>query len=116
MKKVFLLITVFAAVVAVSSCQKQNKEEGQPLDQTGTEMPVLNGGQIYCVTPVNEEVLPASADETKTAWGTVYDTNKLDVVWLAWPISFVVGTVFPFFVYRRMIRTAADEEADHCEA
>ena len=82
MKKVFLLITVFAAVVAVSSCQKQNKEEGQPLDQTGTEMPVLNGGQIYCVTPVNEEVLPAPADETKTAWGTVYDTNKLDVVWL----------------------------------
>ena len=41
---------------------------------------------------------------------------QLDVVWLAWPISFVVGTVFPFFVYRRMIRTAADEEADHCEA
>ena len=36
---------------------------------------------------------------------------KLDMVWLAWPISFVAGTVFPFFVYRRMIRSVADEES-----
>ena len=26
---------------------------------------------------------------------------NLDVVWLAWPISFVAGTVFPFIIYRR---------------
>ena len=33
---------------------------------------------------------------------------QLDVVWLAWPISFVAGTVFPFLVYRRMFRSGAD--------
>ena len=34
---------------------------------------------------------------------------QLDVVWLAWPISFIAGAVFPFFVYRRMIRGAGEE-------
>ena len=37
---------------------------------------------------------------------------NLDVVWLAWPISFVAGAVFPFFVYRRLLRDAADGEAE----
>ena len=41
---------------------------------------------------------------------------QLDVVWLAWPISFVAGTVFPFIVYRRMMRGIADEEAENPEA
>ena len=37
---------------------------------------------------------------------------QLDVVWLAWPISFVAGTVFPFLIYRRMFRGVPDEEPD----
>ena len=37
---------------------------------------------------------------------------NLDVVWLAWPISFVAGTIFPFLVYRRMFRAVPDDEAD----
>jgi len=32
---------------------------------------------------------------------------NLDVVWLAWPVSFLAGTVFPFLVYRRMLRADA---------
>ena len=34
----------------------------------------------------------------------------LDVVWLAWPISFAAGTVFPFLVYRKMFRGVSDAE------
>ena len=34
---------------------------------------------------------------------------QLDVVWLAWPISFVAGTIFPFLVYRSMIRGVPEE-------
>ena len=26
---------------------------------------------------------------------------NLDLVWLAWPLSFIVGTIFPYIVYRR---------------
>ena len=37
---------------------------------------------------------------------------NLDVVWLAWPISFVAGTVFPFFVYRNMFRTVPEGDAE----
>ncbi len=37
--------------------------------------------------------------------------RQLDVVWLAWPISFVAGTVFPLIVYRRMFRRISDAEA-----
>ena len=38
---------------------------------------------------------------------------SLDVVWLAWPISFVAGTVFPFVVYRRMFRGVTDGESEN---
>ncbi len=37
---------------------------------------------------------------------------QLDVVWLAWPVSFVAGTVYPIIVYRRMIRGVPDEEPE----
>lgn len=36
---------------------------------------------------------------------------QLDVVWLAWPISFVAGTVFPFFAYRKMFRGVPEDES-----
>lgn len=29
--------------------------------------------------------------------------RSLDIVWLAWPLSFIAGTVFPYFVYRKTI-------------
>ena len=35
---------------------------------------------------------------------------KLDMVWLAWPISFVAGTIFPFIVYQRMFHGVSDRE------
>ncbi len=35
---------------------------------------------------------------------------QLDVVWLAWPISFVAGTVFPFLVYRKVFRSVSEGE------
>lgn len=35
---------------------------------------------------------------------------QLDVVWLAWPISFVAGTVFPFFAYHKMFRGVPEDE------
>ena len=34
----------------------------------------------------------------------------LDVVWLAWPISFAAGTVFPFLVYRKRFQGVSDAE------
>ncbi|MBR5702187.1 MAG: hypothetical protein IKX47_06935, partial [Oscillospiraceae bacterium] len=40
---------------------------------------------------------------------------QLDVVWLAWPVSFAAGTVFPFFVYRRMIRRVPEDEPEENE-
>lgn len=40
---------------------------------------------------------------------------QLDVVWLAWPVSFVAGTVFPFLVYRRMIRGVPEDEPEQNE-
>ena len=38
-----------------------------------------------------------------------YVFKNLDIVWLAWPVSFVVGTIFPFFVYRREFRAIPAE-------
>ena len=40
---------------------------------------------------------------------------QLDVVWLAWPVSFAAGAVFPFFVYRRMLRGVGEEETESGE-
>ena len=40
---------------------------------------------------------------------------QLDVVWLAWPISFVAGTIFPWLVYRRDFRGASDEQSEPAE-
>ena len=37
---------------------------------------------------------------------------KLDMVWLAWPISFVAGTIFPFIVYQRMFHGVSDRESE----
>ena len=37
---------------------------------------------------------------------------NLDVVWLAWPISFIAGTIFPFFVYRRMFHAVPEGEPE----
>ena len=36
--------------------------------------------------------------------------SQLDVVWLAWPISFVAGTAFPYFAYRKMFRGVPEDE------
>ena len=40
------------------------------------------------------------------AWGL----HSLDVVWLAWPISFVAGTVYPWLVYRKAFAATEAEE------
>lgn len=29
---------------------------------------------------------------------------SLDVVWLAWPISFIAGTVYPYYIYKKQVR------------
>ncbi len=38
-----------------------------------------------------------------------YVFKSLDIVWLAWPVSFVVGTIYPFFVYRKTFRAVPAE-------
>ena len=80
MKKYLMIVAAFAATVAVVSCQKESNREESSSPVTH-EVPTMSSGEIYCVTPVNEEPA-APSSETKTAWGEVYDTNKLDVLWL----------------------------------
>lgn len=77
------LVACFA-LLAAFSCQKEEEPAAAPSARSETEKPVLGIGQIYCVTPVNEDAaeISAASDETKTAWGAVYDGNKLDVLWL----------------------------------
>lgn len=38
-----------------------------------------------------------------------YVFKSLDLVWLAWPVSFVVGTIFPFCVYSANFRRIPEE-------
>lgn len=30
--------------------------------------------------------------------------HSLDVVWMAWPISFVAGSLYPFWIYRKYVK------------
>ncbi len=79
--KLFCPIAVaVCATMATLSCQKESniEESSSPVTH---EVPTMLSGEIYCMTPVNEEPV-APSSETKTAWGEVYDTNKLDVLWL----------------------------------
>lgn len=39
-----------------------------------------------------------------------YAFHRLDIVWLAWPISYVAGTVFPYLHYRKNIQTPISTE------
>lgn len=36
-----------------------------------------------------------------------YALRNLDVVWLAWPLSFIAGTIYPYIVYKQMYGKAA---------
>ena len=39
-------------------------------------------------------------------WGIVGLLHDLDVVWLGWPLSFVAGSIVPYFCCRRYFYTA----------
>lgn len=39
-----------------------------------------------------------------------YALHELNVVWLAWPVSYVAGTVFPYLRYHRFLRAPEEEK------
>ncbi len=84
-------------------------------------------GALAGMMQVFQQMLRGVGKASKAMWGGLFQLgakivvtalgawvfHSLDVVWLAWPVSFVAGTLLPFWEYRKYCRQA-QTEAEKC--
>ncbi|MBO7070964.1 MAG: hypothetical protein J6W09_06700 [Bacteroidales bacterium] len=114
MKKNLFIVALCIAAMAAYSCQKEQGEPTSvaPSTEAESQKPVLDYGQVYCITPksVDESEPAAAPADTKTAWGEIYDGNKLDVLWLDGDaVKLYSASVTDGAVYAAAMNESADE-------
>lgn len=88
----FLLITAVPGILAGVMQVYQQVLRG--VDKANQ---ALMGGVMQLITKI--------AVVAVGAWGM----QNLDVVWLGWPVSFVAGTVIPYFCFQKIVREIETE-------
>ena len=88
----FLLITAVPGILAGVMQVYQQVLRG--VDRANQ---ALMGGVMQLITKI--------AVVAVGAWGM----QNLDVVWLGWPVSFVAGTVIPYFCFQKIVREMETE-------
>lgn len=88
----FLLITAVPGILAGVMQVYQQVLRG--IDRANQ---ALMGGVMQLITKI--------AVVAVGAWGM----QNLDVVWLGWPVSFVAGTVIPYFCFQKIVREMETE-------
>ena len=64
---------------------------------------------VWIVRENGELLLGEHIHKTSKLFSVGKGMRNLDVVWLGWPVSFVAGTVIPYFCFQKIVREMETE-------